>query len=119
MVTFSYQTHSARAAGPDAPRVFDRKSGQPLNGGGRIGAELAVPLRGGLGIGAHQHACGQRRQRGGEGVGNVRPLNQRPAADGVDDTARAQKRIQRHGPNAGSGLVVMQRRIGMRAHVGR
>ena len=51
-------------------------------------------------------------------MGNVRPLNQRPAADGVDDTARAQKRIQRHGTNAGSGLVVVQWRIGMRAHVG-
>ena len=66
------------------------------------------------------HSTGGQGGVGGrEGVGNVRPLNQRPAADGVDDTARAQKRIQRHGPNAGTALVVMQRRIGMRAHVGR
>ena len=28
-------------------------------------------------------------------MGNVRPLDQRPAADGVDDAARAQKRIER------------------------
>ena len=93
------------------------RTGQALDGVGRVGGQLAVPaVYGHVFVGAHQHAL---RQGAVHGVGNVFPGDQRAAVNRVDHAAGAQKGVERHIANGGALRVVMQRRIGMRAHVGR
>ncbi|KAG1587565.1 hypothetical protein G6F46_014732 [Rhizopus delemar] len=65
--------------------------------------------------GAHQHAGRQIQGRMGQVVGR----DQRAAIHGVDDTTGAQERFQRHRADGGGAVLVMQRRIRVRADVRR
>lgn len=104
------------AGGVDADELHAH-GGEPLDGGGRIGRELRVPVpHGHGGIGAHEHAL---RHLARDGVRDVLPLDQRPLGNGVDHPARAEEGRKVDKADGAPFGVVVQRRIGMRADVGR
>ena len=90
--------------------------GQAFDGVGCVGGQVGVPLRHGcLKTGAHQYT----RWQVVHGMRQVLPGYQGPGVDGVDDTAATQVRVQVDVTDRGTGVVVMQRGVGMRPGVGR
>jgi hypothetical protein len=65
--------------------------------------------------GAHQHP--RRHVLGG--MGQVLRQDEGAAADGVDDAAGPEKRLQRQVADGGGAIGIVQGRIGMRAHMRR
>ena len=103
------------ACGVDADELH-AKVCEALDGGRFIRGQLGIPAvdRHAL-VGAHQHA---RRQVVGR-MGNVLPADQRACADRMDHAAWADVGVERHMAGRFALRIVMQWRIGVRAHMRR